>query len=131
MVWQLIPQHGSRCSEGSVSLRTFLYGFLVSSKVNRTRIGTFSLVYSYGSDRLDTVPLSTSNVRNRILYGDLKRTGNQGSWNKTGVIWSLSRVRVTRLAALTVSGLLEREERYSITIICIAVVKSRNYKRLD
>ena len=42
---------------GRIALRTLLYGFLVSSKVNRTQIGAFSLVYIFRSDRLDTLLL--------------------------------------------------------------------------
>ena len=56
----------------------------------------------FRSDRLETLmffSFSTLNVRNRILYSDLKRTGSQCSWNKTGVICSLLRVGVTRLVA--------------------------------
>ena len=56
MIWKFISELGSWCSERFLSIHccvTFWY----RSKVNSTQIGAFSLVYSFGSDHLDTLVL--------------------------------------------------------------------------
>jgi len=59
MIWQLILQSGSRCSVRFLCTH-FCVAFWYPSKVNRTHIGAFSLVYTFGSDHLDTLVLSHS-----------------------------------------------------------------------
>ena len=83
-------------------IAVWLLGTLKSEKNSDRSIG-IGIYFSIRSLRyIGAVPFSTLNVRNRILYNDLKRTGSQGSWNKTGVIRSLLRVRVPKRATNTV-----------------------------
>ena len=96
VVWQLVPKPGSWCSEGFHSVHCCM-AFLYLQKC----IGLRS-EYSHGiyfSIISDQILFYTLDVRNWILYSDLKRTGSQCSWNKTGDICLLFRVHVTRRAA--------------------------------
>jgi len=78
-----------------ISLCTLVYVFFVPSKVNRTWIRAFSLVYIFQSDRLDTVVLLHS------IHWMYETGSCTGIWNvqETDVICSLFQVRVTRRAA--------------------------------
>ena len=105
---------------GRISFPTLLYGFLEPSIVNRTQIAAFSLVFIFSIRLLrytGAVPFSTLNVRNMILYNDLKRTGSQCSWNITGVICSLFECispDVQHSSALAVGGWSERGRYYRV-----------------
>ena len=65
---------------GNIPLRTLLYDFLASSKLNGIQIAAFSLVNTFRYSA--AVPLSTLKVWKRILYSDLKRTRSHCSRNK-------------------------------------------------
>ena len=97
---------------GRIYIRTLLYVFLISSKVNRSQIRVFSLIYNLGSDLW----------MYRILYSDLKSTGSHCSWNKTGIICSI-------LWVLLAVGSLS--ERGGGIFQFISIVQSRNNKCLD
>jgi len=100
VVWQLVTQPGADArKDPSPYIAVWLLGTLISKEYSDRRILT-GIYFSIRSLRYTAaVPFSTFNVRNRMLYSDLKRTGSQCSWNKTGVICSRFRVRVNRRAA--------------------------------
>jgi len=100
VVWQIVHQPGSWCSEGFLSVYCCMAFCTLKSQLDSDRsilTGIYfsirSLIYS------GAVPLNTLHVLNGILYNALKCTGSKYSWNKTGVIYSLWRARVTRRAA--------------------------------
>ena len=57
LIWFSNSFHSLGADAREDLFRTLLYGFLVPSKVNRTQIEAFSLVYIFRSDRLDTLVL--------------------------------------------------------------------------
>jgi len=85
-----------------ISISTIVYGFFVSLKSVWDSDRSI-LKGNYFSIRLlkyiGTFTSNTLNVSNSILHGNLKRTGIQCSWNKTGVICFPFRDGVTSRAA--------------------------------
>ena len=105
LIWfgNLFHSPGTDTRKNLFFLSTLLYQIVVPSEVNWTQIEAFLLVYIFLSDRLDIVALFLSELWMYgtescivILHSDLKRTGSQCNWNKTGVICSLLGARDTR-----------------------------------